>query len=396
MAKNTISIDVVISDGKDGLKKLTLDADALRKIMEQNVKVAQSFERKVIGLAATATSITAVNNAFSQLASTMQGLTSESEAFNKAMRGANTMAEKDSAGFKQLKGEVADLAKEIPIARDQLADGLYQTISNGVPENNWIEFLNTSARSAVGGIADINKVVGVTATVIKNYGLEWSAAADIQDKIQLTAKNGVTSFEQLSQALPRVTGNAATLGVSIDELMGTFATLTGVSGNTAEVSTQLAAIFTALVKPSSEAAEMAAKMGIQFDAAAIKAAGGFQNFLTQLDSSVKSYAMATGSLEQEVYGKLFGSAEAIRALIPLQGELSDKFAVNVANMVNSAGTMDAAYADMSSHGEAVNQMLRNQWATARRCRVRKIHQLQSQIHVVEGAPAVCPRIISEQ
>ncbi|WP_290100636.1 hypothetical protein, partial [uncultured Muribaculum sp.] len=28
----------------------------------------------------------------------------------------------------------------------------------------------------------------------------------------------------------------------------------------------------------------------------------------------------------------------------------------------SAGTMDAAYADMSSHGEAVNQMLRNQWA----------------------------------
>ncbi len=362
MAKNTISIDVVISDGKDGLKKLTLDADALRKIMEQNVKVAQSFERKVIGFAATATSITAVNNAFSQLASTMQGLTSESEAFNKAMRGANTMAGKDSAGFKQLKGEVADLAKEIPIARDQLADGLYQTISNGVPENNWIEFLNTSARSAVGGIADINKVVGVTATVIKNYGLEWSAAADIQDKIQLTAKNGVTSFEQLSQALPRVTGNAATLGVSIDELMGTFATLTGVSGNTAEVSTQLGAIFTALVKPSSEAAEMAAKMGIQFDAAAIKAAGGFQNFLTQLDSSVESYAMATGSLEQEVYGKLFGSAEAIRALIPLQGELSDKFAVNVANMVNSAGTMDAAYADMSSHGEAVNQMLRNQWA----------------------------------
>ncbi|MBJ2196134.1 MAG: phage tail tape measure protein [Muribaculaceae bacterium] len=59
----------------------------------------------------------------------------------------------------------------------------------------------------------------------------------MQDKIQLTAKNGVTSFEQLAQALPRVTGNAATLGVSIDELMGTFATLTGV-----EVHTQLAAI----------------------------------------------------------------------------------------------------------------------------------------------------------
>ena len=360
--KGAISVDVVIKEGKDGLKSLILDADGLRKIMEANIQVAQRFEKKVFEFAALTTSISAVNNVASQLSSSLQSITSESEEFNKAMKEANTMASKDSAGFKQLKGEVADLAKEIPIARDQLANGLYQTISNGVPEDNWIEFLNTSARSAVGGLADINKVVGVTSTLIKNYGLEWSAAADIQDKIQLTAKNGVTSFEQLAQALPRVAGNASTLGVSINELMGTFATLTGVSGNTAEVSTQLAAIFTSLVKPSSEAAQMAAEMGIQFDAAAIKAAGGFQNFLTRLNDSVKTYAQTNGVLEQEVYGRLFGSAEALRALIPLQGELSDKFAANVSNMVNSAGTMDAAYADMSSHGEAVNQMLRNQWA----------------------------------
>lgn len=358
-----VSVDIVIKEGKDGLKRLIMDADGLRKIMESNIEVAQRFEKKVFSFAALATSINAVSNAFGQLASTLQSLTGESESFNRAMKEANTMAGKDGEGFKQLKGEIAELAKEIPIARDLLANGLYQTISNGVPEGNWIEYLKTSARSAVGGLADINKVVGVTSTIIKNYGLEWGAAADIQDKIQLTAKNGVTSFEQLAQALPRVTGNAATLGVTIDELMGSFATLTGVSGNTAEVSTQLAAIFTSLVKPSSEAAEMAAEMGIQFDAAAIKAAGGFQNFLSQLDRSVKAYAQASGALEQEVYGKLFGSAEALRALIPLQGELADKFADNVAGMVNSAGTMDAAYEEMGSTGESVAQKLKNQWAS---------------------------------
>lgn len=361
-AKNAIAIDFIIQDGKDGLKKLILDADGLRKVMEENVKVADGFQKKVFNIAATATSIQSLSGAAQQLIGVLQGLTSESLSFSKAMKAANTMAGKDSAGFEQLKDEVADLAKSIPIARDELANGLYQVVSNGVPEDNWISFLETSARSAVGGIADINKVVGVTSTLIKNYGLEWDAAAEIQDKIQLTAKNGVTSFEQLAQALPRVTGNAATLGVSIDELMGTFATLTNISGNTAEVSTQLGAIFTALVKPSSEAAEMAAKMGMQFDAAAIKAAGGFRNFLNQLDASVRSYAQANGVLEQEVYGKLFGSAEAMRALIPLQGELADKFTANVANMVNSAGTMDAAFEEMSSHGEATTQMLKNKFA----------------------------------
>ncbi|WP_302612341.1 phage tail tape measure protein [uncultured Muribaculum sp.] len=359
---STISISFKMSEDANGLKRIAMDAEELRKAMAEAVKVSKQLESNFINFAAISTGVRAAADSVNQLSSFLRELTAESTEFNHAMRAANTMAGKDAAGFDRLKDEVADLAKVVPVAREQLANGLYQTISNGVPENNWVEFLNASARSAVGGIADINKVVGVTSTIIKNYGLEWDAAAAIQDKIQLTAKNGVTSFEQLAQALPRVTGNAATLGVSVDELMGTFATLTGVSGNTAEVSTQLAAIFTALVKPSSEAAEMAAKMGIQFDAAAIKAAGGFQNFLQHLDGSIKKYAQATGTLEQEIYGRLFGSAEALRALIPLQGELADKFTANVANMVNSAGTMNQAFSEMSSTGEARAQKLKNQWA----------------------------------
>ena len=270
------------------------------------------------------------------------------------------MAGKNAEGFANLKGQVADLSKTLPIARDELANGLYQVISNGVPEDNWIDYLNKSAKASVGGIADLGETVKVTSTVIKNYGLAWDAAESVQDKIQLTAKNGVTSFEQLAQALPRVTANASTLGVSIDELLASFATLTGVSGNTNEVATQMAAIFTALVKPSSEATEMAEKMGIEFNAASIQAAGGLRNFLTQLDASVKEYAAANGVLEQQVYAKLFGSAESLRALTPLTNQLAEKFSENVDAMANSAGTVNAAYNEMSSTGSATTQMLKNQ------------------------------------
>lgn len=352
----------MLTDGK-GFKALAQSADGLRAVMRGTIEQAETLKKSLINWSACVQGLQSVSNAVGQLSSQLSSITAESGEFNKAMREANTMAGKDAAGFKKLKGQVAELSKEIPIARDQLANGLYQTISNGVPENNWLTFLEVSARSAVGGLADINKVVGVTSTLIKNYGLEWSAAADIQDKIQLTAKNGVTSFEQLADALPRVAGNAATLGVSVNELMATFATLTGVSGNTAEVSTQLAAIFTALVKPSSEATKMAAEMGIQFDAAAVKAAGGFQKFLTQLDSDVKAFAQSSGMLEQEVYSRLFGSAESLRALVPLQGELASKFSANISTMVNSAGTMDKAFQEMGSTGEAEAQKLQNKWAS---------------------------------
>ena len=197
--------DVVVSAGRDmrkfaeelGLAKTA--ADKLNSSLIAFGQIQQSFQSIQKGLQ----SVTGVIN----------NLTEESNSFSKAMKAANTMAGKDAVGFEELKEQVAELAKDIPMARDELANGLYQVISNGVPEDNWISYLEASSRAAVGGIADVGEVVKVTSTVIKNYGLDWSAAQEIQDKIQITAKNGVTSFEQLAAALPRVTANAATLGV---------------------------------------------------------------------------------------------------------------------------------------------------------------------------------------
>lgn len=358
--KSTISITFKLDGDGKGFKDLSQNADGLKQAMTAAIVEADKLKSSLINWSQGVQALGAVSNAVSQLNGTLQDITADSRAFGGAMRVANTMAGKNAEGFAKLKNQVAELAKNVPVARDELANGLYQVVSNSVPENNWLNFLNKSAKASVGGVADLGEVVKVTSTVIKNYGLAWDAAESVQDKIQLTAKNGVTSFEQLAQALPRVTANASTLGVSIDELLASFATLTGVSGNTNEVATQMAAIFTALVKPSSEATEMAEKMGVEFNAASIQAAGGLRNFLTQLDASVKEYAAANGVLEQEVYAKLFGSAESLRALTPLTNQLSEKFSENVDAMANSAGTINAAYNEMSSTGSATTQMLKNQ------------------------------------
>lgn len=358
--KSTISITFKLDGDGKGFKDLSQNADGLKQAMTAAIVEADKLKSSLINWSQGVQALGAVSNAVSQLNGTLQDITADSRAFGAAMKAANTMAGKNADGFANLKGQVADLSKTLPIARDELANGLYQVISNGVPEDNWIDYLNKSAKASVGGIADLGETVKVTSTVIKNYGLAWDAAESVQDKIQLTAKNGVTSFEQLAQALPRVTANASTLGVSVDELLASFATLTGVSGNTNEVATQMAAILTALVKPSSEATEMAEKMGIEFNAASIQAAGGLRNFLTQLDASVKEYAAANGVLEQQVYAKLFGSAESLRALTPLTNQLAEKFSENVDAMANSAGTINAAYNEMSSTGSATTQMLKNQ------------------------------------
>lgn len=349
-------------DGKEQLVTATTATTELSKAFSATRSEVSGLNDSLVNFNQYVEKVQNVSNAVSQLAGTLSSLTQESRQYADAMAAANTMAGKSGKDFEQLTDQVSELAKTIPMARDLLAKGLYQVVSNGVPEDNWLSYLEASAKASIGGIADLEEVVKVTSTVIKNYGLSWEDAESIQDKIQLTAKNGVTSFEQLAQALPRVTANAATLGVSVDDLMATFATLTGVSGNTAEVSTQLAAVFTALIKPSSEATKMAEAMGIQFDAAAIKAAGGFREFLTELDKTVKEYSTKSGMLEQTIYGKLFGSAESLRALVPLTGKLADKFDANAQDMANSAGTINGAFGEMAETVKAKMQLLENKFA----------------------------------
>lgn len=365
MAKaKTIELGIKFdTNGKEILGKLAIDSKQLADTIASVNKQAKDFQKQMSDWGFMAQGLDQAVGLVKGLENAIGDITAKYESFDKSMRAANTMAGKSGKELDNLKESVRELSKEVPVARDALANGLYQVISNGAPEDNWMEFLEKSARSSVGGIADLGQTVTVTSTILKNYALDWEKAGEIQDKIQLTAKNGETSFEQLAAALPRVSGNASALGVSVDELMASFATLTGVSGNTAEVSTQLAAVFTALLKPSKEASTLAAEMGIQFDAASIKAAGGFSNFLTKLKDSVAAYSAASGELEQSVMAKLFGSAESLRALGPLMGNLSEKFGENVDAMVESAGTMDTAFEEMAGSADAQRQVWENMYAS---------------------------------
>lgn len=345
------------------LRSLKMEVGGLGDLLKGVVRRSDEAGAGLRKMAATSVLIDTSVRAVENLKGVVSGLVAPFASFEQAMAKANTMANKSGGEFNALEKQIKSLGDEIPLLRDEIAGGLYQVISNGVPEDNWIDYLKKSTKAAVGGVADLGQTVTVTATLIKNYGMSWDAAGTIQDKIQMTAKNGVTSFEQLAQALPRVSGSASQLGVQINELMAVFATTTGVTGNTSEVSTQLAAVLNSLIKPTSEATAAADAMGIRFDAASVKACGGFRNFLVELDASVQAYAASSGQLAETIYGQLFGSAEALRLLGSLTGEQKDKFADNIAAMEGSAGTIDEAYIQMSSTVDASMTVIKNKMAS---------------------------------
>lgn len=137
----TISLTYGITEAGNGLKKITGDLLDIKGIASAIAGEFKNFDSAWIKAAAASTALNAMTDSITQLSGTIKSLTGDAAEFGKAMRAANTMAGKDAAGFAQLKKDVTGLAKEVPIARDLLANGLYQVISNGVPEDNWMEFL---------------------------------------------------------------------------------------------------------------------------------------------------------------------------------------------------------------------------------------------------------------
>lgn len=127
--KGTVSINFVVEEGKDGLKRLTMDADGLRKVMEQNVRVASEMGSKFLNLAAISTSIDSVNSTLGKMQEVCRDLTSayiaQSEVETKlAVNMRNTMSarEEDIESIKKLcsaQQELGVIGDEVQLAGAQ-------------------------------------------------------------------------------------------------------------------------------------------------------------------------------------------------------------------------------------------------------------------------------------
>ena len=143
-----------------------------------------------------------------------------------------------------------------------------------------------------------------------------------------------TTFPELASSMGKVIPLAGAMKVKQEELFGAMATLTGVTGNTAEVSTQLRGVFQGFMKPTSEMSAALEKMGYKTGAAALESLG-FEGALGELKKAV-------GGNETELVN-MFGSVEAGTAVLALTGSQADKFTEKNKAMAEAAGATSEAF-----------------------------------------------------
>lgn len=146
--------------------------------------------------------------------------------------------------------KVQDLAVELGKSPTELAEGLYEIAQAGFEGAEAFGILEVASRAAVAGQTSVEQAAKPLIGVMNAYGVSVEDAQAAMDVMFSGVQEGIFSFEELSSQLGDNISIAQTLGVSLEELMAIYITLTRRSNSLSESTTQVNAVMSSFLKPS--------------------------------------------------------------------------------------------------------------------------------------------------
>lgn len=271
--------------------------------------------------------------------------------FTNGLAKVSTLVDTTVVSMQKVRDEIRAVSDETGAGVADLSESVYQAISAGVDAGHAVGFVRDMTIAAKAGFTDTTTAVNGVTTVLNAYGKSAEEAAEVTDQMLLAQNFGKTSFGEMAQSMGNVIPIAAQLNVTTQELFGSIAVLTKNGIATSEAITGLKAAYSNILKPSSQAATLAERLGLEFNAAHLQSVG-WVKFLEEVKT-------ATGG-DAEQMAQLFGSVEGLNSILVLTGKGAGDFDKVMKQMADSAGMTQEAYEKMLTPSEqmqiAMNQL----------------------------------------
>ena len=241
--------------------------------------------------------------------------------------------------------EVKRFSKEFGMLPEEVIPALYQAISAGVPSDNVFEFLGTSAKTAIGGVTNLETAVDGLTTIVNAYGKEAITADQASDIMFTTVKLGKTTMGELSDAMFQVAPVASSLKVGFGDIAAAMASITLQGTPTSVAATQIRQLLIELSKEGTKASKAFEVLSGETFGNFIASGGTLNEALTLMAGGVKTVG-DNGEITHTAMKDLFGSVEAGQAAIALTGAGAEAFASAVDQMGASAGATQTAFETM--------------------------------------------------
>jgi len=310
--------------------------DKLRKDVDDSGKGMSKFKgmlkSTMLQMAAGMGIMVGVQGAMRAITRTITDFIKTGREFEKEWANVTTMLSISEVETDRLKWGLINLSSTLGDVTE-LAKGMYQVLSASVDPAKAIEFLGLAAKAAVAGVTDVFTSVDALTTVINAYGMAVENATNISDIMFQTVKRGKLTFGELSSELGTVVPTAAQLGIRFEEIAAGMSTLTRQGINVNTVTMQLRQVMMSVLKPTSEAVELAKELGIEFTATGLKAKG-MSKFLADISEKTKG--------DVTIMGEFFSNIRALSAVFGLAGKSAAAFAGDIELMGNAVGSTDEA------------------------------------------------------
>ena len=275
------------------------------------------------------------------LAALMISGTKAAAEFEKKMAEVSTLLSGDIAGsMAELTDGVRELSIEYGGDVIEQSSALYQVISAGASDSaEALTLMDAANKLAIGGVTDVATAADGLTSALNAYGAGADEATDFSDAMFVAMKNGKTTIGELSTGMSLAAPIASQLGVSFDELLASVSAITTTGTKTTVAFTQMRQIMVSILKPSKDASDAAARMGLDFSEAGLRSKG-FAGFM-------KAVAKATGGSKEEM-AKLFPEVESLSGVMFMAGQGAAALGKNIEDMGNKAGATAESFAKMTA------------------------------------------------
>jgi TP901 family phage tail tape measure protein len=278
--------------------------------------------------------------------------TASSIEFNEKLANIQTLMPDRVDRVLELKDAIQDMAVTVGKSTSDLADGAYQVVSAFGDSADTVKILEISAKGATAGVATTTDAINLLSAVTKGYGDTSAEAVQyVSDMAFQTVKLGQTTFPELAASMGKVIPIAEAMNVTQEEAFNVMATLTGVTGKAAEVSTQFRGGLQALMAPTADTTALFEKMGIESGKALVEQVGMKGAILTLVKAAEDS---------GQPLQKYISSIEGQTFALALAGSQSDVYDKKLIEMAKSAGMTEEAFLaqaeGINSAGFALKQM----------------------------------------
>ncbi|HPD32465.1 MAG TPA: phage tail tape measure protein [Phycisphaerae bacterium] len=257
-------------------------------------------------------------------------------AFERQMANVSTMLYRDGA-MKYLpayKQQIRELALEFGEGTETLSKGLYDILSASIDASKAMDVLTVSSRAAQAGLTTTAVAGDAITTILNSYGLSADYAGKVSSDLFETVQRGKLVFGDLASEIGLVAADAASAGVSLEELLAAVATLTRGGLRAPLAVTSLRALINAFRKPSEEGKKAAAELGFEMNVTTLHA--------QQLSGMLRILAKASNEQLAAIFQNVRGLTGLAVALEQAGGVAED-----VGYIMESSGADLEAYSKMA-------------------------------------------------